>query len=155
MPIQKLAKAGAFGIGSELWIIPEPEVSSWSRRIDWYLNFQVARSQLTTATSLSPEIKAILEDNEIDWHMNPLEKPPLMVMTLGKIPALQVVCLSYHATGVKWFDVAHKIWLDLNRPRVRLFLPPELEEKQLLNSWTEDRNNIDLTFIPGDLSIEA
>ena len=159
MPIQKLAKAGAMGTGSDLWIVPNPEASPWARKIDWYLNFQVARASQHKAPNLPQKLTKLMEDNEITLEPISYTTENLMVGTQMRLPAQQVVVVPYVADKQHWIQTCKEIWTQLEQPRVRLFLPLEVKESEVLKLWgtkkTADDDELDLTFVLGDLPLDA
>lgn len=155
MPIQKLAKAGAMGLGSELWVVPNPEASAWARKIDWYLNFQIAKAHQHRFPDLAPELIKVLQENEISWMKDFVQNQTLMVATQSRLPAQQVVRIPFLNDKTEWMNRARRVWEDLGRPRLRLFLPSEIGEAEVLQLWPGGGMNTELTFVPGDLSLEA
>lgn len=159
MPIQKLAKAGAMGVGSELWITPNPEVSPWTRKIDWYLNFQMARAYHHEGLKISPELENILKENEVQWNPSTHKREALMVATQLRLPATQVVLIPLKSDSAtdkeNWIESVKKIWEGLGSPRLRIFLPLVLKESEFLSLWPEGGMKSDLTFVPGELPLEA
>ncbi len=159
MPHQKLAKAGAMAIGSELWIVPNPEASPWARKIDWYLNFQMARASSHQPAKLSVDLQNLLEENEVEFAPMSSSVKNLMVATQLRVPAHQVVLVPFEGEKNQWLKSCKNIWEQLGFPKLRLFLPVEIKDSDVQKLWGEPRDNegelTDLTFVPGDLSLEA
>jgi|GEM_PF-1442158 len=65
MAINLLSKSKAFSPGSDLWIIPELSYSAWSRKIDWYLNFQLGRAMNHKRSPISTFLHTVLVETEM------------------------------------------------------------------------------------------
>lgn len=150
MGLQTLYTAGAFGPGSDLWIIPDPNLSSWSKLIDWYLNYQISRAKLHQPMRLPERVQLILEENEIPPVDIALSTDtPLMLAAENRLPSQQVVVLPSCENGKDWLARAHKVWEQLGKPTLRLFLPNDFDATQFQTQWPGGIDETDITLVSG------
>jgi hypothetical protein len=130
-----LSQASAFHPGSDLWILPELEKSHWTEQIDWYLNFQISRSGRHTLAALPEYLNEVLTETGLN-----LKKPavslqnPLMIASHSLLPNRWIVIIPWESDIEKWASQAFDIWQKLNRPSLRVFLPPGQNAGALLSS---------------------
>ncbi len=115
MGYQLLPATHAFQPGSRIWILPSHHSSWWTRKVDWYLNWQIQRS-------------------EIRW---PDHQSPLIVASLRNVPPDLVVVLPRTTEISSWSQLAQEVWLKLNQPPLRVFLPTADPRDELLAPWLE------------------
>jgi hypothetical protein len=136
--VVRLNENEAFGPGANLWIVGDLAQSAWSRKLDWYLNLLILKAEPHRPLVVSPQIRTILQDQELESLDRPLNlnaTAPLMVATPGYVPAEQVVVL-YETQATAWIQSGRRVWDNLGRPAVRLFLPPFLPPAKL--AWEDD-----------------
>ena len=149
MSLKTLTKAKAFDAGSELWIVPEPEHSPLAGRVDWYLNFQLARARYHKSRDLSPELKSTLIQQEWpEFHYDQEEDAPLMVAAGGYFPTDMVVQVPVKRTFKSWTKSIHKTWKNLGHPKMRIFLPEGRSVEDFKTEWDESIEPYDLTLVP-------
>ena len=147
--LQVLYQHGALGPGSDLWIIPELEKSRWSQILDWYVNFQISRAKKHQSQNLSPEIKKIMEKNNIKNFDYSAPIQALMIASEGRLPNKQLVVLTtIESTPKEWSQQAFQIWRQLKSPTLRVFLPDFLSKEDFINLWPEKNNLQDITIVP-------
>ncbi len=160
MTIRNLDELKAFSTGSELWFLPDLESSRWSRKIDWYLNFQLAGAQVRKAQPVSIELNDIanLWNFEIQTP-RVTEKAPLLVASRNLLPNEKTVMIPLNnglsAMGgaqsfnsklkdaraptsneaQAWVQRCILLWSQLKRPSVRLFLPDGMKSDQIEDRW--------------------
>jgi hypothetical protein len=154
MPTQKLSQTAAFAAGSDLWIFGDPTSSAFARKIDFYLNFQIARSEGTERKVLSPALLAILKANDLE-ELNQSTAVPQrwLVSTRRKLPCLQVVVIPAKKHGPEWVQEALKIWNNLRTPSLRLFLPNLAAGPDSTKLIPADDARI--TYVAGDLTLDV
>ncbi|MEK6554448.1 MAG: hypothetical protein AABZ31_04340 [Bdellovibrionota bacterium] len=102
MAFQTLYRAKSFGPGSNLWIVPPPEESDVARRIDWYLNFQMAKSKKHVRFEMHNDLKKLIEDHSLRLPELPnAENAPLMISASNSFPCDMIVQLK-HEDENKW-----------------------------------------------------
>lgn len=149
MAIQKLSQAGAFGSGSELWVLPQIEISQWARKIDWYLNFQISRAKSHTPRKPDPELSEILGENEISFvkYARDEQNRPLLVASHSHLPNQMTLEVPYKSEAKGWVEIVHRNWDQLKRPNLRVFLPPNLESDEFIKAWPEPQTSVDITLV--------
>jgi hypothetical protein len=139
MSIQQLTHAAAFSSGAELWFLPNPAVSRWARKLDWYLNFQMAR----TAHRLPPVfelglLELIKEENLALPTQPPGKGLPLLIATEHRLPTKQIVSLSFAGELKDWSTHCAETWTAMKKPPLRIFLPEGETFKGWRKHWKEE-----------------
>ncbi len=80
--------------GCDLWVLPPPKESLWTKEIDFYLNFQISKT------------------------FDP--KTPLLILSLNRLPSKKNIVFSFFSNGS---EIIYKKWLHLQKPSMRIFLP--------------------------------
>lgn len=123
----------ALSPGAQLWLIPTLEVSEWSRRIDWYLGFQIRRSRPYRRFDFGPDIRQLMEAYEEPLPKIPrTDHAPLMVASTSLLPNHQTVVIP---SEVDWVATCHRVWKGLDEPAARIFLPPGLSPADFKKKW--------------------
>ena len=148
MAIQILYRTQAFGPGDELWIIPPDRENPLLTRMDWYLNFQLRRSQTHRPEEWTPQIKSILKENQLpDFHFSSAEKKPLMIPASNYFPAKFIVELPLPEDKSSWMKRVEAVWSGLKRPALRVFLPSHMTADEFKSAWDGPKNE-DVTIVP-------
>jgi hypothetical protein len=140
MKAKVLNQGDALTPGATLWVLPTSTFSEWTRRLDWPLNLQITRAFFKTPKEISPELKAILEKNELEFE-TPAEdgKKNLMIATQGHLPTDMLVVINAE-TWDGWIMAATKIWQDLNKPNARFFIPTFAQWDKVKKEWPSSLN---------------
>lgn len=151
MSFQTLYRAKSFGPGADLWILPEGASSPLAKKVDWYLNFQIARAEMHEPRPLSPELKKIIVENDLGLQEQALPAgAPLMVAAEKYFPTGRIIELKSQSSLQTWVDRIQDIWLKLGRPKLRVFLPNELTPEEFQKIWkTPLAPSEELTLVPG------
>src|SRR5690606_3979151 len=70
MSIEKLHPFHALKSGSQLWFLPEKNISGWTRFLDWHINFLIAQSNFKTKRELPGALKNILAEEDIPHSLD-------------------------------------------------------------------------------------
>ncbi len=108
MKFEYLTQNKALALGDDIWFLPNPEVSSWSCQIDWYLNYQITRAENRSTT----EIK--------------LKNAPLLISTENFLNNKSTVCVHFENDITLWTLTVFKIWETLKTLSPRVFLPKNI-----------------------------
>jgi hypothetical protein len=138
MKLQVLLNHEAFKAGAELWIVPGFEYCHLTRQIDWYLNFQLGRGLPHRPPPLSKE----LTDVARKWDFDPPEfkidpQAPLMIASRDLLPNDKTILIPYEEPVKTWAQAIYKIWVDLQKPSLRVFLPDGVPPASFEASWPE------------------
>ena len=125
MSIKQLSYHTALTPGSNLWILSEKRYSSWTRKIDWYLNFQISRN--FPHIDLSDEkIKQLVNDWQLPHFKLDLDRKnrAIMIASENFLPNTKTVILPFIGESLEsWICEALRVWKNLQHPSVRLFFP--------------------------------
>jgi hypothetical protein len=149
MGMQSLSDTMAFSPGADLWILPDPKTSHWARRIDWYLNFQLARAENHRQPVLETGLLQLLREEELAPPTTVSDnRKPLLVSSHHRLPAAQTVELPFGGDFSDWVTRAADIWRDLDKPPLRLFLPQGVSAGQAEAQWPESKaKNREVTVV--------
>ncbi len=126
----------ALSPGAHLWLIPSIEISAWSRRIDWYLGFQIRRALPHRRFEFGPDMRQLLEAFEEPIpKISRTENLPLMVASMSLLPNHQTVVIP---PSDDWIATCHRVWKGLDEPATRVFLPPGLTLQEFEKKWPSD-----------------
>lgn len=138
MKIQIVPLTQSWTAGCDLWVTSSPDKSSWSRKMDWYLNFRITKG----FQSKMPERPAALETllGKVKWALPESRNwntEPLLIAANQNLPCKWVLVLEdlnpeKISEGLKSLT---KIWRDFNQPKMRLFLSSHLNQDALRKSW--------------------
>ncbi len=135
MSWSELAPEQALSEGSTLWIVGELNNSAWAQKINWYLNFQLRRAKFHQTREIPRELVAVLQTWEVDAPDLKLDPSASLLVESSKLLPNQVTVQLFNRTFDSWVDEAMRIWNDLQRPSVRVFLPSEKASSQLTSRW--------------------
>lgn len=141
MRLKQLSYHTALTPGANLWILPDRESSFWTKKIDWYLNFQI--SIHTSRFYLSPQqIKHLQE-----WDLPYMPKKIYQVRMIASsqlLPNTQTVIIPFKKEITHWIKQAQKIWINLKTPSLRLFLPDHSISNDVEDSWPKTQTEISI-----------
>jgi len=143
-----LSSASALNPGSDLWIVPDSPNCHWVQKLDWYLNFQIIKSQ----RHLSPEVrnftKLIQREAGLETYEHNIPKDaPLMVTSESFFPNKWVVVLPMSASFGIWIKEVSNIWENLKQPTLRVFLPTGQNAGSFNKEWQKLHSFEDFTVV--------
>ena len=149
MALQIHSKAGAFSPGSNLWVLPQLDNSGWTKTLDWYLNFQVSRMSRFTPKEMPEALKKIIEQSGVEnFKPHADENSPLLIASSERLPNDQTVILKYNDKLDEWFKNIKLLWYRLNRPKMRIFLPLDIKESEIIRYWPKLEELHLVSFVP-------
>ncbi len=149
MTSQLDSENAVFSAGSDLWIVPERKHSPWVRKLDWLLNFQMARSGQHQSRHLPEPVVEILKNCELPgYDFIPDENSSLMIWATPYVPARWVVVIHDGGNLQSWIRAAVQKWKDLNSPSVRVFLPQGIKPASFLETWKQAGGTANAVFVP-------
>lgn len=117
-----LSQASSLNPGAELWILPQEDQSNWYARLDWYLNFTLARIELKPEMKISAFLEAVNQECNLELlNVNP--KEPLLISVNQWLPARWVLILPYKEDLQNWTDAIVNQVGSLKTGSLRVFLP--------------------------------
>ncbi len=154
----------ALSPGVPLWLIPPLDVSAWSKRIDWYLGFQIRRAHPYRRFDFGPDMRQLMESyEEVIPKIARTEEAPLMVASSQMLPNRQTVVIPFAAAGagpaagagVAWVETCYRVWKGLDQPATRVFLPPNLTRDQFSKAWPGDESHAAVEIISAQPSFSS
>lgn len=148
MTIQALPRASGFNPGSEVWLVAPFAESTWTAKIDWYLNFQMSRSLERNPKELPVEITEIERLTELN-----LQKPktglkyPLLVSSLSLLPNKWVVVYPPDLSLSDLCAFAIQLNSNFGNASLRLFLPRRISQSDFALAWEKIGSNFDLALV--------
>lgn len=143
MALQKLSDPMAFANGAELWLLPDAKHSLWTRKIDWYLNFQAARASTHEAPQLDAGLIELLKEEQLAAPTTSAESAaPLMISTSHRLPARYTVQIMYQGKLKNWLKQVSEVWAQMGQPNARIFLPSGENFNDCLSAWEPDSRNV-------------
>jgi len=122
--------------GCPLWFVAQPTVSQLSRKIDWYLNFQIMKSECRIAKTASVELEQIEEAWGIERPDLSVASPaPVLIPSHAYFPNKQIVILPFDGAGDHWAEAIQNTARGLKETRIRIFLPDALTSEEFKRSW--------------------
>jgi hypothetical protein len=134
---KKLSESEAFSEGSALWFVGDLESSLWAQKINWYLNFQFRKAKAHEPRSIPKELSTILQTWEVDAPSIKLSsQAPLLIESSKLLPNKMTVQISAR-TFNQWLEEAKDVWISLQKPPVRLFLPRGKSASDVGPAWSD------------------
>jgi len=135
--------------------LSDPKSSGFSRKIDFYLNFQMARSEQGCKTPLPKRLQEILTENQMEELLEFKTAPPHhLVATKRTLPCSQVVFIPFQNSAEQWLKDVMRVWVKLGSPTLRIFVPPAAGKVDVQKHLPEKARPL-TTFVLGDLQIHA
>jgi hypothetical protein len=165
-----LNQTGAIQAGCDVWILADPVSSAWTRKLDWYLNFQIRRSRVHKPAQLSAEIIEVMKnwDFEAD-EVKVSGSGPLMVASSKLLPNRQSVVVALEAESdtkvSSWVKSVHRICKDLcftqidqpgrSAKKIRVFLPGVVSVAEFRRHWPDGENDARVELAADELLIKG
>jgi hypothetical protein len=111
-----------------LWIVPDFDQSTLSRRIDWYLNFQIHRFIKHSRQPISPALQNIIkkcELKEFDF-IEKIHLAGLLISSSLLLPNRWVYYLKATSNINEWVQQSFDVWSKLHQPSLRFILPKHI-----------------------------
>ena len=135
-----LNPANAFEEGANLWFVPDLQVSSWTREIDWYLGFQIFKASLYHTRPIPEPLTRILNDHDLRSTFTPSSQQSVLALAVAdRLPTDNVILISSD-DGKDWLNRCAKVWQKAQKTSARLFLPAFLAPHEVETFWKEADN---------------
>ena len=129
MTPERLVQNQALNPGDDLWILPDKNSSGWSQKMDWYLNFQVTKARAHAPQKLSSQLQAIVQEEELGLKEVVIDsEAPLFVASAKNLPNQNTIEVIFHGQEEEWLRQIEQIWIRLQKPKTRIFLPRGFSE---------------------------
>ncbi len=175
--MKTISPAQAFKSGADLWIVSDPEHSSWSYKIDWHTGFLMRKIKSQKIKSISTEARASLEKTYKELKEQLKNLPPYKEKK-QKAPEISnwksltksiypdfptspkshpiLVESSFYFPNLwtvelpytpEWLSGAYQIWHSLNRPTLRIFTPQPITAEDIERKWATHAKNITIQYV--------
>lgn len=136
MSLVLLNRAQAFHPGASVWVVPAENPGPLIGKMDWYLNFQLTRSLDRQPEDLSPQLKFIVTENNIPQFSSKSQSDaPLMISAERGLPTSKFIMLPGSDKMSSWTQKIHEIWVNLDHPTLRVFLPSQNAIDEFRSNW--------------------
>ncbi len=128
-----LPQSNSLTSGSTLWVLPQPDVSRWSVKMDWYMGGLITNAEQRKPQTISSSLSKILIDEDITLPINHTNKnAPLLIMSEFLLPNKKTLILDYNGSVKDWTTALVKVWSQLKSPTIRVFLPSTVKAAHFL-----------------------
>ncbi len=143
-----LSHASCFNPGADLWILPEEGVSRWAKKVDWYLNFQLARVRTSSPLPIPEEIVKFISFCELPLPAIPFcDGKKNLVASHHLLPNRWSAQLVFQGQLEKWCKDIFEVWERLRKPTLRIFLPAGVNTADFLKSWSHLTTTDDFSLV--------
>lgn len=126
MPAQVLSLASAFNSGADLWVVPERKHSTLARKLDWLLNFQIAKTSQHQSLEISENIRTVLNQTELtSTEFKNVEQDCLMIASRHLLPAQWILVIKESDELGTWVNHISKMDVVLPTPACESSYPKE------------------------------
>lgn len=133
--ITVLSQASALNPGSDLWVVTSLNQSGWTPQLDWYLNFQIAKTNRHRPPELSPFLKEVgAQTGLFEIEALSQKEAPLLIQSEALLPSKWILVAPFGGQLAEWMKQISKIWLGLKKPSLRVFLPAGQNASSLTES---------------------
>lgn len=134
--------------GSDFWVVADKKVSSWTLKLDWYVNFLMAKTDKVERHELSSNLKKILEEEELEFPKIAISKNPnLYIATKNLLPCLGLLVIPNSSLETKnWLEEIKRKWENLNKPSLRVFLPKGFDAKEF-ETFCKENIPTEVTYV--------
>ena len=148
MAIIVLSSNQAYNPGADLWIVPNFENSKISINIDWYNNFLLGKTSRRTTQNLSAELENVIAETELKLNSPKAPtKSPIMIASDLSLPNRWTVMLAFDQDIRSWCKEIQKLYFDLKKPSMRIFLPSNLGINEFMEAWRLVSSDEDFSIV--------
>ncbi|MCK6597307.1 MAG: hypothetical protein L6Q37_03000 [Bdellovibrionaceae bacterium] len=148
MAVIVLSSNQAYNPGADLWIVPNFENSKISINIDWYNNFLLGKTSRRVAKNLSSELEDVITETELKLTSpKSPAKSPIMIASDLSLPNRWTVMLVFNQDVKSWCKEIQKLYFDLKKPSMRIFLPSNLGINEFMEAWRLVSSDEDFSIV--------
>jgi hypothetical protein len=131
--MEALSHQSALISGADLWVTAHPFESKITVKLDWYLNFQITKGLSHQHHSVSEKVRNLLDQCELaELRFANEDTQDLLISAQNLVPARWVLVVPY---STQWTEKIFRHWQNLNKPKLRVFLPDLLKAPEFEKSW--------------------
>lgn len=136
--LQSLSPAQALSGGAPLWVLSNPEYSSWNYQIDWYLSFLLQKTRLSSLKNQPISSDSLIKKYKLsNFQWTPPSPFPILIDSSSCLPNLWTLELEYSS---QWLHQVYEIWNSLDKPGLRIFAPKPIQKKEIEKKWKRYKN---------------
>ena len=140
MDVYRLESSEALKSGAALWVVPDALVSRWTKKLDWYLNFQIFRARRRPPIKTQDSVKSLVKDLDVldvnvEGPMKMSGQTPLLIAAQNQLPTEALVVVPWTKKTETWLAQVVKTAESLNLHPVRLFLPDTMDAEARKETW--------------------
>lgn len=148
MAIEKLHPFHALKQGSQVWFIPEKNISGWTSFLDWHINFLIAQTNQKTRKILPQVLKNILSDEEITLDVNlKKEYSQTLLSTEHYLPNTSTVMIRNFKDITSWTEQILSSINHLKPKSARIFLPKGIDVDQFMRFAKDEFEELQITVV--------
>jgi hypothetical protein len=129
------SKITSLAPGDDLWVADLDLASAVTQKLDFYLNYKLSSFLFLDEPQFSEAQLSVLEKINISPYISQNENAPFLVKSDDALCAKWVLFISFQSPN--WQESLLKTWSGLQKPKTRIFVPPFLEWKNILQAWPE------------------
>lgn len=138
MPVQTISQANSYNPGADLWVLSPLEQSHSTQRLDWYLNFQIAKADFHQQKNMSEELEIIIRECDLElYNYLPQNNDGLLINVKHLLPARWALVQPILNPFPSWVEKIHFYWKSLQQPSLRIFLPKEKTTSDFNSHWAQ------------------
>ncbi len=126
----------AFTKGSDLWIIPDIQSSKWTKKINWYLNFQIYK--LKPVKKLSKDQVAYISEAGFDFKNISAKTGGILISSNKLLTNKKTLIIPFNNLK-KWISQSISCWNMLGKPSLRFFAPDNTTADDILDHLEQDK----------------
>jgi len=121
MQIVSLNSISSLSEGAPFWFIHPRAKSAWTRKIDWLINFQLARATLWQRPTISTFLKEELADRESEFEVKSFDNSSdLIVSVKAFLPAKAIIQIDIDDSS-KWLERVDEVSSQIGANIYRVF----------------------------------
>jgi hypothetical protein len=155
-----LSQSTALLSGSDLWVLPQYEESSWTGKIDWILNFIILKNIRHQRSKILPQMREFIQETQFpasEIKSDSYNSNMLLVVSEKLVPNRWVIhCPMLADSGDKneaklWIKQILSAAKSLHAPSVRVFIPKSIPSVELMPLFDQElkllKYPVEMTFV--------
>jgi hypothetical protein len=130
------SKITSLSAGDDLWVADLNLTSPVTQKIDFYLNYRLSSFLFQEEPTLSSDQLAVVQKIGLNAKTVSSSTEPYLIKSDDILGPKWVLFVPFEASN--WNEILIKSWQGLQKPKIRIFVPPSLDWKSLLQNWPED-----------------
>ena len=138
MAVQTISQTNSYNPGADLWVLAPLDESGSTQRLDWYLNFQIAKATFHQQKKLSEDLDFFIRECELQrYDYFPQGSEGLLISASHLLPVRWTLIQPVLDPFANWVEKIHFFWKSLQQPDLRVFLPKNKSISDFSTHWTQ------------------